>query len=291
MFNNWRVGRPFGIDVFISGWFWLLPILVFATSFANGGFDDALFDTASLLAVFVCVGLHELGHALAARGYGISTRDITLYPIGGVARLERMPERPSAEMVIALAGPAVNVVLAAVLGGLWFAGQAVLSPMGSTAAWVSDFVARLALANVVLVVFNLIPAFPMDGGRVLRAFLSWFTTRETATIIAGWVGAGFAVLIGLYGFGLFGGGFNPLLVFLAVSVFMMGRQEVKAVRWQAEQKRRQAEWDAAQHEWQHPQPDTSRDGRSEIDGWVYDAESGEWVEYRDGRPVRRFRRD
>ena len=118
MFNNWRIGRPFGIDLFISGWFWLLPILIFATSFANGGIDSALFDTASIVALFGCVALHELGHALAARGYGIHTRDITLYPIGGVARLERMPEKPSAEMVIALAGPAVNVLAGAMQNSL-----------------------------------------------------------------------------------------------------------------------------------------------------------------------------
>ncbi len=281
MFSNWRIARPFGIDVFVSGWFWLLPVLIFATSYAEGGFDTAVFNTASLLAVFVCVALHELGHALAARGYGIRTRDITLHPIGGVARLERMPEKPSAEIAIALAGPAVNVALAAVFGGLWFAGQSFLGPMGSAAGWVSDFIGRLALANVVLVVFNLIPAFPMDGGRVLRASLSWVTSRETATNIAGWVGAGFAVLFGLYGFGLFGGAFNPMLVFLAVAVFMMGRQEVRAVRVQEQQKREQAESEAAEREWQS--------GRAEPDGWVYDADAGEWVEYRDGHPVRRFR--
>ena len=277
MFGNWRIARPFGIDVFVSGWFWLLPILIFATSFADGGIDNAVFNTASLLAVFVCVGLHELGHALAARGYGIRTRDITLHPIGGVARLERMPEQPSAEIAIALAGPAVNVVLAAVFGGLWFAGQSFLGPMGSAAGWVSDFIGRLALANVVLVVFNLIPAFPMDGGRVLRAFLSWFTSRETATNIAGWVGAGFAVLFAIYGLSQM----NFLLVFLAVSVFLMGRQEMQAVRMQEEYKRRQAEWEAAEREW--------HSGRAEPDGWVYDADAGEWVEYHDGRPVRRFR--
>jgi Zn-dependent protease len=282
MFANWRVGRPFGIDVFVSGWFWLLPILIFATSYADGGFDDAVFNTATLLAVFVCVGLHELGHALAARGYGIRTRDITLHPIGGVARLERMPEQPSAEIAIALAGPAVNVVLAAALGGLWFGGQTLLGPMGSAAGWVSDFIGRLAVANVALVLFNLIPAFPMDGGRVLRAVLSWFTGRLTATNVAGWVGAGFAVLFGLCGIGLVPGiGFNPMLVFLAVSVFLMGRQEVQAVRMEEEQKRRQAEWEAAEREWQS--------GYAQVDGWVYDADAGEWVEYRNGRPVRRFR--
>jgi len=285
MFNNWRIGRPFGIDLYISGWFWLLPILIFATSFANGGFDIALFDTASVVALFGCVALHELGHALAARGYGIRTRDITLYPIGGVARLEHMPEKPSAEMLIALAGPAVNVVLAAVFGGLWFIGQKVLGPTGSAVGWASDFIARLALANVALVVFNMIPAFPMDGGRVLRAFLSWFTSRETATNVAGWVGAGFAVLFGLYGLVTF----NLLLVFLAVSVFMMGRQEVQAVRMQEEEKRRRAMWDDAADEWHDDREHPNRNDRAGHDGWAYHPDTGEWVEYRNGWPVGRYR--
>lgn len=285
MFNNWRIGRPFGIDVFISGWFWLLPIVIFATSFANGGVDAALFDTASVIALFGCVALHELGHALAARGYGIRTRDITLYPIGGVARLERMPEKPSAEMVIALAGPAVNVGLALLFGGLWFIGQEMIGQMGSVVGWASDFIARLALANIVLVVFNMIPAFPMDGGRVLRAFLSWFTRRETATTIAGWVGAVFAVLFGLYGLLTV----NLLLMFLAVSVFMMGRQEVQAVRMEEEMKRRRrATWEE-EAEWYDDREHPNQSDRGRYHGWVYDQNTGEWVEYRDGQPVQRFR--
>lgn len=281
MFANWRIGRPFGIDLFVSGWFWLLPLIVFGTSFAAGGFDTAAFDTALVVAVFGCVALHELGHALAARGYGIRTRDITLYPIGGVARLERMPEKPSAEMLIALAGPAVNVVIAILLGGLWVAGNTLLGPMKSSAGWVGDFVGRLALANAALAVFNMIPAFPMDGGRVLRAGLSWFTSRETATNVAGWVGAGFAVLFGIYGLVTF----NLLLVFLAVSVFMMGRQEVQAVRYEEAHRRRQTMND--DDEWDEPR--WERGGRAEGDGWVFHTDTGEWVEYRDGWPVRRFR--
>lgn len=282
MFNNWRIGRPFGIDLFISGWFWLLPLVIFATSFANGGFDSAVFDTASLLAVFGCVALHELGHAMAARGYGIRTRDITLYPIGGVARLERMPEKPSAEMVIALAGPAVNVAIALVLGAIWFAGHRTLGSLGSAGDWTNDFVARLAVANVALVVFNLIPAFPMDGGRVLRAFLSWFTHRTTATEIAGVVGAVFAVLFGIYGLVTF----NLLLVFLAVSVFMMGRQEVQAVRHEEAFKRREMMWDEEGYDDRRRPDHGGRDGHN---GWVFHSDTGEWVEYRDGWPVRRFR--
>lgn len=290
MLNNWRIGRPFGIDLYISGWFWLLPIIVFVTSFADGGLPAAATNTAFALAVFGCVALHELGHALSARGYGIRTRDITLYPIGGVARLEHMPEKPSAEIVIALAGPAVNVVLALLLGGVWLAGHPTLEGLGTLTHWGSDFVGRLALANVVLAVFNMIPAFPMDGGRVLRAFLCWFTSRVTATNIAGVVGAIFAVLIGLSGLGLFGGTFNPLLLFLAVSVFMMGQQEVRMVRMQAEEERRRREWEEEQAGWDEYHPRWDRGGRAGGDGWVYDARSGEWIEYRDGWPTGRFRR-
>lgn len=277
MLNNWRIGRPFGIDVFVSGWFWILPLVVFVTSFADG-LDAALFNTASLLALFGCVGLHELGHALAARGYGIRTRDITLYPIGGVARLERMPEKPLAEVAIALAGPAVNVVIALLLGAVWVGGQYALGS-AFRGGVPGQFVERLMLGNAALAVFNLIPAFPMDGGRVLRAFLSWFTTRSTATNVASWVGSGFAVLFGLYGLV----SFNPFLVVLAVSVFMMGRQEVAAVRQQEQWKRRQAMEDDPQDDW----PD--RRGRGGHTGWVHYADTGEWVEYRDGWPVRRFR--
>ncbi|MCU0702751.1 MAG: site-2 protease family protein [Fimbriiglobus sp.] len=285
MFSNWKIGRPFGIDLYISGWFWLLPILVFATSFASGGADTAFINTTSILAIFGCVALHELGHALAARGYGIRTRDITLYPIGGVARLERMPERPSAEIVIALAGPAVNVVLAVLLGGLWLAGRAVGGDFESASGWLNDFIARLALANVALGVFNMIPAFPMDGGRVLRAFLSWFTHRETATNVAGLVGTVSAILFGVYGLITF----NLLLVFLAVSVFMMGRAEVQAVRMQEANKRRRQMWDDERYDWAEPRERREASSRLEPDGWVFHAATGEWVEYRDGWPVRRYR--
>ena len=191
MFNDWRIARPFGINLYVSGWFWILPVVVFATAFSGGGMAAAVVDTAAVLALFACVGLHELGHALAARGYGIRTRDITLYPIGGVARLERMPEKPSAEIAIALAGPAVNVSIALLLGGLMFAADALTGPAASlTAGHLDGFLGRLFWGNVGLVLFNLIPAFPMDGGRVLRAVLCWCTSRVTATTVAGWVGAG-----------------------------------------------------------------------------------------------------
>lgn len=284
MFGNWRIGRPFGIDVFVSGWFWLLPLVVFLSSVSAGGFTAALINTLSLIALFACVALHELGHALAARGYGIRTRDITLYPIGGVARLERMPERPLAEIAIALAGPAVNVVIAAVLGAFLMAMNAMVVPTAA-AVTVYGFLERLFLGNVILVAFNLIPAFPMDGGRVFRAFMNWFTDRTTATRVAGVVGSVFAVLFGL--FGLFTG--NLLLVFLAVAVFLMGRQEVAAVKQQEAWKRRQAAWEDVEADWPDRWYRSGRRDRAEGDGWVFDARTGEWTEYRNGWPMRGFR--
>src|SRR5437762_13440645 len=113
MFGSLRLGKPFGIDLFVHGTFWLLPLFVLFGGAASGDLGGACFDVAVLFAAFGCVALHEVGHALAARGFGIRTRDITLYPIGGVASLERMPEKPLQEILIALAGPAVNVVIAA----------------------------------------------------------------------------------------------------------------------------------------------------------------------------------
>ena len=121
-----------------------------------------------IVALFVCVVLHEFGHVFAARRYGIRTSDVTLLPIGGVASLERMPEKPGQEIVVALAGPAVNLVIALVLMFLLGA-RFDLSQMAQLEQAQTTLIGRIAAANVVLFVFNLIPAFPMDGGRVLRA--------------------------------------------------------------------------------------------------------------------------
>src|SRR5438309_311874 len=123
MLSLLKLGKLFGIDLFVHGTFWLLPLFVFLTGVASGNVAAAGFDVAVLLAAFGCVALHEVGHALAARYYGIRTRDITLYPIGGVASLERIPEKPGQEIVIALAGPLVNVLIAAGLFALLLVDQ------------------------------------------------------------------------------------------------------------------------------------------------------------------------
>jgi len=163
--------------------------------------------------------MHEYGHALTARKFGIKTRDITLYPIGGVARLERMPEKPIEELWVALAGPAVNVVAAIVLFGYLLLTRT-FEPLTSLSVSAGSLVERLMIVNLWLVGFNLIPAFPMDGGRVLRALLGLKLEYVQATQVAAYVGQAFAFIFGFIG--LFS---NPFLVFIALFVWMGAAQE------------------------------------------------------------------
>src|SRR5438105_12530864 len=159
---SWRIGRIAGIDVYIHFTFLLLLGWVAVTHYlAHGDVAEALSGLLFILILFGIVVLHEMGHALAARRYGIRTRDITLLPIGGVARLERMPEDPKQELVVALAGPIVNVVLAASLYGL--ALRQGLAAVGEVVRVGGGFRDQLFWVNVSLAVFNLVPAFPMDG--------------------------------------------------------------------------------------------------------------------------------
>src|SRR4051812_24503187 len=159
MFSSLKLGKLFGIGLYVHATFWLLPLFVFLGGVIEGDLSGATMDVAVLFAVFGCVVLHEIGHALAAAYYGIATRDITLYPVGGVARLERMPERPLHEIVVALAGPAVNVVIAlGLFAGIYFGnvalpGSFVLTRLDA----LDEFVLRVFAVNVFLVLFNLIP--------------------------------------------------------------------------------------------------------------------------------------
>ncbi len=217
---SFHLARIAGIDVRVHATFFLLLAWFGVVYYAEGG-SAALFAGLSfIILLFVCVILHEFGHALAARAYGINTPDITLLPIGGIARLERMPDKPWQELVVALAGPAVNVVIAfalyVVIGRLFHLGD-----LGEVTDGGGNLLTRLLFINIVLVVFNLLPAFPMDGGRVLRALLAMRLKHARATQIAALVGQGVAVLFGL--FGLFGG--NPFLLFIAVFVFFGARAE------------------------------------------------------------------
>ena len=171
-----------------------------------------------VIAIFACVVLHELGHALAARRYGISTPDITLLPIGGLARLSRMPEKPAEEVVIAIAGPLVNVVIA---GVLFLLGADLSLDPERIVTYGDAFISQLVVINLYLFAFNLIPAFPMDGGRVLRALLAFRLGRGRATRIAARVGQGLAIVFALLGL-VWG---NVLLMLIAGFVFLAAGSE------------------------------------------------------------------
>ena len=215
-----KIGRFAGIDVYMHVTFLLLISWVALMHWRQGqSITAALAGVAFILVVFLCVVLHEFGHALTARRYGIPTRDITLLPIGGVARLERMPTDPLQELWVALAGPAVNVVIAAILF-IWLKFSASFEPMQTLTITTGPFLERIMAVNIFLVAFNLIPAFPMDGGRVLRAVLAARKDYARATQIAASIGQGIAIFFGVVG--LF---YNPLLLFIALFVWIGATQE------------------------------------------------------------------
>jgi Zn-dependent protease/CBS domain-containing protein len=214
---SWRIARVAGIDVRIHVTFALLLVWIAASEYlGSGSIANAAEGVLFVVAVFATIVLHELGHALTARRFGAHTREITLLPIGGIARLEHMPRRPMHELAMAAAGPAVNVAIGlgllaalAILGG--HSGAEVLV---SGATGVVAFLARLMWVNFALCVFNLVPAFPMDGGRILRALLATRVRHVRATRIAARLGQAIAIAFGLLG--LFG---NPVLVLIAVFVW------------------------------------------------------------------------
>ena len=213
-----------GTAVRVHVTFFLLLAWIAAIHWARGGAAEAIDGIVFILALFACVVLHEFGHVFAARRYGIKTSDVTLLPIGGVASLERMPEKPSQEIVVALAGPAVNIVIALVL--MFVLGARFdLSQMAQLEQAQSTLTGRIAAANMMLFAFNLIPAFPMDGGRVLRAILAIWMGYTRATRTAASIGQVLAVIFGFLG--LFG---NPLLVLVAIFIFLAASGEAGYVQ-------------------------------------------------------------
>src|SRR4029453_15764556 len=175
--------------------FFLLLAWIGVVHWTRGGPAEAVDGVVFIALLFLGVVLHEFGHVFAARRYGIKTSDVTLLPIGGVASLERMPEKPSQEIVVALAGPAVNLVIALLLIVVLEARFDLLQ-MAQLEEAQSTLTGRIAAANVVLFAFNLIPAFPMDGGRVLRALLAIGMGYTRATRVAASIGQGLAVVFG-----------------------------------------------------------------------------------------------
>jgi Zn-dependent protease/predicted transcriptional regulator len=212
-----KIGRIMGTEIRIHLTFLIFLLWLGFVYYRGGGAEAAINGVLFIVLLFLCVLLHELGHALMARRFGILTPDITLLPIGGVARLQRMPEQPAQEIAVALAGPAVNVVIAAVL--ILFSGGRIdpLDPLPGPGV---SLAMRLAQVNIFLVLFNLIPAFPMDGGRVLRALIATRMPYFRATKIAATVGQGFAFL-----FGFFGLLWNPMLIFIALFIYIAASQE------------------------------------------------------------------
>ncbi len=217
---SWKLGEFRAIGVYMHATFLILiAFVVFSHWSAGHSVGKTLEGVGFILALFSCVLLHEFGHALMAAKFGIKTRDITLLPIGGVARLERMPEEPLQEFWVALAGPAVNVVIAAGLY-LWLVFSATFAPLEQLTVTAGPFLERLLVVNVILVVFNMLPAFPMDGGRVMRALLATRMEYTRATQLAAATGQAMALVFGLLGFF-----FNPFLLFIALFVWIGAAQE------------------------------------------------------------------
>lgn len=229
---RFRIARVFGIDVYIHWTFVLLLALLFvggvAVRSSPDPLRDALHKVALTLAVFFCVVLHEFGHALTARLFGIRTRDIVVLPFGGVARLERFRYTPTAELVVTIAGPLVNVLIAIVLGVVLI-GMSGSATLTNRAAYASDFLNQLFAINILLVLFNMIPSFPMDGGRVLRSLLAYVCSFETATVIAGRLGQIFAA--GFVALGLYSGQF--MLAVIGFFGFSSAAAEIRAARVRA----------------------------------------------------------
>jgi Zn-dependent protease/CBS domain-containing protein len=216
-----RAIRIFGVPVRLH--FTFVVFIAFLILSARGA-QSMMFNAIYIIAFFASVLLHELGHAGVARRYGIRTLEIVMYPIGGVARLEKSPKAKE-ELWIALAGPAVNVLIAIALGAWLMYTQHPLTPGALIRPTDENLLTRIAAGNLILAAFNMIPAFPMDGGRVLRAIVARFRSEEQATKIAAGAGKLFAVAMGLYA--LMSG--YLILLFIALFVYLAASQESAAM--------------------------------------------------------------
>lgn len=225
---SWKLGEFRGIAVYMHATFLILIGFVVLSHWSEShSLGKTLEGVGFILALFVCVVLHEFGHALTAARYGIKTRDITLLPIGGVARLERMPEDPLQELWVALAGPAVNVVISVSLFA-WLQFTSAFASLEQLSLTSGPFLERLMFVNIAMILFNMIPAFPMDGGRVLRALLATRLGYAHATQIAASIGQGISLIFAFLGFFT-----SPFLMFIALFVWIGAAQEASMVMMKA----------------------------------------------------------
>lgn len=229
MFKNaWNLGRYFGIPVKIHWTFLLIILYVVSSSFMEGTqWSDIIIEVVFLLTMFFCVVLHEFGHALTAKRYGVETEDIVLLPIGGVARLRNMPEKPKQELIIAIMGPMVNVIIAIIIfcGLLLFNKNSIQEADSITRLSWQTFFPLLMISNIFLLIFNMIPAFPMDGGRVLRSLLAMKFGRLNATKWASRLGQFICIIF--IGIGIYYQQWNAVLI--GVFIFFGAMQEYQAV--------------------------------------------------------------
>jgi Zn-dependent protease/CBS domain-containing protein len=222
-----NIGRVAGTVVRIHLTFLLFLAWIFAASYAAGGAATAWDTVLFIVLLFLCVLLHEFGHIFTARAFGVSTPYVTLLPIGGVSQLERIPEQPGEEFLIAIAGPLVNVAITLVLvylGGAHLAPNAAMAVDNTHISMID----RLAVVNLFLALFNLIPAFPMDGGRVLRAALASKFGYVRATELAASIGQFVAFALGFIGLM-----YNPILIFIAIFVYLAAASEAHMVALRA----------------------------------------------------------
>lgn len=282
MNRSWKLGTVFGIDLYLHWTLHLFAGYLFVRNWSLGGSELAVPALLLFAGAFGCIALHELGHALMARYFGIPTRDITLYPIGGVARLERLSERPWEEFWIAVAGPAVNVAIAALLlipvvPMVRLADQSIFGA--------GLLLPDLLLINVMLVLFNMLPAFPMDGGRVLRALLAKPLGYVRATEVAAALGTAFAILFALLALPVF---HNPMLLLIAGFAYLAGQQELAMVRHRAFRRAAQPMDVVAVEDVIDVQP---LGQQATFSGFTWDAPSHSWILWQNGRPVQAFRAD
>lgn len=305
MLRAWKLGSAFGIGVFVHWTFMLLLVFVLFSALGNGPLV-AVAAVVFLVLMFGCVVLHEFGHALMARRFGIQTRDITLYPIGGVARLERMSDKPWEEFWIAVAGPAVNVVIAVIIASFVIASLILQNrfptSLDQLGAGLPGYLLRW---NLFMVAFNMLPAFPMDGGRVLRALLATRLGRLRATVIATRVAVLMALLFVMTGLGFFKEEFataaayfdspylevlgaqleSPFLVLIAFFVFLMGQQELAMVRYKARHPEIDGQLVQRPVEWYYQLDRSVQPPEPHYSGFTWDQRASVWIEWRDGRPI------